>query len=170
MAAASDSYRLFSCALPECHSQARLCRKCDRGNWYCSRDCSATARRRCLRRAGAKYQRTRRGREKHKVRQQLHLVRKEKMTHQGPLNSFDSTSSTQQAPARSARVASVLPAAKEEAHVDDDNVSLESPAGPVQARKEWRCTLCGRPCGAYARLGFLRRGLPRTQRSPRLRC
>lgn len=77
------SYRLFNCA--RCHRQVRICSHCDRGNRYCSPQCSYQARRDSLRRAGAGYQQTDQGKINHAARQQNYLIRK--MTHQGSLRS-----------------------------------------------------------------------------------
>ena len=62
-----DSYRLFSCA--RCHQPVRICAYCDRGNIYCGDGCSELRRRGSLRRAGQRYQGTRRGRHLHAARQ-----------------------------------------------------------------------------------------------------
>jgi hypothetical protein len=164
MSVASDSFRLFSCALPECHAQVRLCRKCDRGNWYCSQSCSALARRQSLRRAGAKYQHTPYGREKHKVRQQHYLECKEKMTHQGPANTADDAVSTHEAPEQAAGETAMPAGVVEEFHVVTEFQAVADKP-PVQ----WRCTACGRWCGSLARRGFLGRQR-HAGRSPRLAC
>jgi len=46
-----------------------LCRRCDRGNVYCFDGCAPEARRDSLRRAGARYRATRRGRFNNAARQ-----------------------------------------------------------------------------------------------------
>ena len=75
-------YRLYSCH--RCGVQVRICQRCDHGNIYCGRECSAIRRRESLRRAGARYQRTRRGAARHAARQRGYRVRrKQKVTHQG---------------------------------------------------------------------------------------
>ena len=48
------SGRLFVCA--RCHAQVVICSVCDRGQRYCSRQCSAQARRASLLKAGRLYQ------------------------------------------------------------------------------------------------------------------
>ena len=72
-AAMTATARLFLCAL--CHCQVVLCRRCDHGNIYCSPGCGAEARRRSLRRAGRRYQDSRRGRHKHAERQRRYRER-----------------------------------------------------------------------------------------------
>jgi hypothetical protein len=75
-------YRLYSCH--RCGVQVGICRRCDHGNIYCGRQCSAIRRRESLRRAGARYQSTRRGAARHAARQRGYRVRqKQKVTHQG---------------------------------------------------------------------------------------
>jgi hypothetical protein len=63
-----------------------LCSSCDRGQRYCSELCSEQARRVSLRAAGAKYQSTERGRERHAERQRRYRARQRaaaRVTHQG---------------------------------------------------------------------------------------
>jgi hypothetical protein len=61
-----------------------ICGRCDRGNIYCAGECAAVSRRASNRRAGARYQRTRRGARRHAVRQQAWRDRElEKVTQQG---------------------------------------------------------------------------------------
>jgi hypothetical protein len=62
-----SSYRIFNCA--KCSKLVSLCRPCDRGNIYCSAPCASTRRRDSLREAGARYQHTEYGKEKHAARQ-----------------------------------------------------------------------------------------------------
>jgi len=76
-----DVARLFLCAKPDCRAQACICRDCDRGHIYCA-DCAPHARRRSLRRAGRRYQASRRGRIKHAERSRRYRCR----TTRPPLN------------------------------------------------------------------------------------
>lgn len=46
-----DSLRLVVCADPDCGQEFLLCRRCDRGNRYCSPGCSQRGRQRSLRKA-----------------------------------------------------------------------------------------------------------------------
>jgi len=78
----AESYRLYSCRC--CGVSVSLCGRCDRGNIYCGGECAVKCRRESCRRAGARYQRTRRGAQCHAARQQAwHERRKQKLTHQG---------------------------------------------------------------------------------------
>jgi hypothetical protein len=76
------SARLFHCA--RCHCQVILCRRCDRGNVYCTNGCADEARTESLRRAAERYRSTRRGRHTNAERQRRFRARqREKVTHQG---------------------------------------------------------------------------------------
>ena len=75
----SPSARLFHCA--RCHCQVILCRACDRGNVYCDNGCAQAARRASLRRASARYRRTRRGRLNNAERQRRFRARQQNVTH-----------------------------------------------------------------------------------------
>lgn len=79
------SARSFRCARRACQRVVFLCSRCDRGNRYCSRVCAVAARRECVRAAGLRYQRSRRGRFKHAARQARYRARcraRQKVTHQ----------------------------------------------------------------------------------------
>lgn len=69
----SEYARLFNC--PQCHRQVVLCPRCDRGNHYCSRECSKRARRQSQRLAGRRYQDGLPGRRKHAARQRRYRER-----------------------------------------------------------------------------------------------
>jgi hypothetical protein len=76
------SYRLYHCR--RCGVQVRICRRCDHGQIYCAGECSRIRRRESLRRAGARYQRSRRGAARHAARQRAWRGRRRaKVTHQG---------------------------------------------------------------------------------------
>ena len=76
------SYRLYSCG--RCGRSVQICRRCDHGQVYCAGQCSALSRRDSLRRASARYQRTRVGATHHAARQQAWRGRQtHKVTHQG---------------------------------------------------------------------------------------
>ena len=62
-----ESYRLYSGR--GCSVLVSICGRCDRGNIYCPGECAAISRRASNRRAGARYQRTRRGVRRHAARQ-----------------------------------------------------------------------------------------------------
>ena len=77
-----ESYRLYSCR--GCSVLVSICGACDHGNIYCAGECAAISRRASNRRAGARYQRTRRGARRHAARQQAWRDRElEKVTQQG---------------------------------------------------------------------------------------
>jgi hypothetical protein len=74
--------RSYQCA--RCLCPVVICSRCDRGNRYCPGGCAKQARRDSLRRAAARYQRTRQGRFSHAARQQRYRARqRQKVTHQG---------------------------------------------------------------------------------------
>lgn len=82
--------RLYNCA--RCHCQVVICRHCDRGNVYCGERCAKPARTETLRRAGSRYQSSRRGRLSNADRQRRYRERqREKITQQGtsPVTSND---------------------------------------------------------------------------------
>jgi len=77
-----STYRLYNCR--RCGLQVRICRRCDHGNIYCSGECSRIRRRESVRRAGARYQRTRRGAARHAARQWCWRTRAQQIvTHHG---------------------------------------------------------------------------------------
>lgn len=73
--------RMFLCA--RCRAQVFICRRCDRGQRYCTVQCSRISRRENQREAGRRYQRTRRGRFAHAARSRRHRARLKIVTHQG---------------------------------------------------------------------------------------
>lgn len=76
--------RMFLCA--RCHAQTVVCRRCDRGQIYCGRECSQQARRASLRAAGCRYQTSRAGRFRHAARSQRYRLRRQEVTHQGSIS------------------------------------------------------------------------------------
>ena len=78
------SARLYQCN--RCHSQVIICSHCDRGNVYCSADCSSNARAQSQHRANQKYQSSRKGRLANTERQRRYrMSQREKVTYQGSL-------------------------------------------------------------------------------------
>ena len=74
--------RLFQCAL--CHTQSIVCSKCDRGQIYCGTVCAVFARKKSMKLAGMRYQRTFNGKRNHAARQALYRIRQSKIvTHRG---------------------------------------------------------------------------------------
>lgn len=74
------SGRLFNCA--RCHVQQVICRRCDRGQRYCT-SCAAPAYRDSRQAANRRYQGTPRGRACNAARQQRFRQRQRKVTDQG---------------------------------------------------------------------------------------
>lgn len=80
-----DSFRFVVCDRADCRQVFFLCRRCDRGDRYCSRACAHQARHATLRAASRRYQQSRRGRGQHAARQAHYRRRRaprEKVTHQ----------------------------------------------------------------------------------------
>ena len=76
------SARSFNCQ--RCQALTLICSHCDRGQQYCSSDCSEQARRDSHKRANQKYSQSRRGRFNNALRQQRHRQRhQQKVTDQG---------------------------------------------------------------------------------------
>jgi len=80
----ADCCRFFFCA--RCGTPTHVCRRCDRGQIYCSRDCSSEARRSRQREARARYQASPRGRQMHVERSRRYRARR-RVTDQGLLSS-----------------------------------------------------------------------------------
>ena len=78
-------YRLYNCE--RCQVQVRICERCDHGNIYCAGECAKIRRRESLRRAQARYQRSRGGARRHAARQRCWRERQRDepkiVTHQG---------------------------------------------------------------------------------------
>ena len=129
-----SSARVFNCA--RCRCQVVICSHCDRGNIYCGKRCSQTARHQSQREAGRRYQRTYRGRLAHAARQRrLRQRRRAKVTHQGS--------------------PPVLPDETLPAESRTSARCSEEPAGV--AADDIRCHLCGRVCSRFVRQSFLHR-------------
>jgi hypothetical protein len=79
------AYRLYNCE--RCQVQVRICERCDHGNVYCAGGCAKIRRRESLRRAQARYQRSRGGARRHAARQRGWRERQRQkpkiVTHQG---------------------------------------------------------------------------------------
>lgn len=150
--------RRFVCDL--CDEAAYICSWCDRGHRYCSDRCSEEARRRSVREAGQRYQRSRRGQRKHAESQARYRRRQaavaQKVTHHSCHSSPEpatvstcSTSSTDRSTCppfwSSAGAQGPLP--------------LTTPA--------LICQICGAPCAPWVREDFLRCRRPAGAFSPR---
>jgi hypothetical protein len=138
--------RRFHCC--RCQRVVYVCSHCDRGQRYCSETCRARARRATLRAAGARYQRTLRGRANHARRQSEYRRRRaaaKKVTHHGCR--------------RLQASGSVVPCAREQAVQVVQR--LQAPGG-----EQLRCFVCGHGCEPWVRWDFLRCRRPVVHRPP----
>ncbi len=143
-----DSLRLIVCARAGCRQAFFLCSRCDRGNRYCPGSCAFAARRESLRRAGARYQRSRDGRLSHAASQKRYRERsrlREKVTHHPSTEPLlpGIVAPTTTPAAR----ATVAPRATGAGEVTAHAGQPAHPSGP-------RCARCGRP-GTFVRHEFL---------------
>ena len=129
-----NAARLFNCA--SCRRQVVLCRRCDHGNIYCSRNCSGPARRRSVRLAGQRYQSSRRGRHKHAQRQRRYRERRRRPAPENPACAQKVTHHPLTA-ARRRPVVAHTPAGR----------SGTRPFGHGRPSRVFRCDRCGRFCG-----------------------
>lgn len=128
---------MYNCA--HCAKQTILCRRCDRGNIYCSKVCAAVRRRHSLRRAGKQYQTTLKAKCGHAERQKRYRLRiTEKVTHQGSIAAQECDSLEEKTFVKS-KVRSVAKYRRELA-------------------SEMQCHHCGRVCGPFGRYEFWRGG------------
>jgi len=125
--------RLFYCG--RCRAMVRICRRCDRGQVYCSPVCSGQARRDAQRAAGQRYQQSRAGRFAHAARTRAWRGRQRNVTHQG------SEASTADA------VLATAPLLAESGH----RRTVAIPGKPALEV----CCRCGRCCAGAVRLDFL---------------
>jgi hypothetical protein len=137
-----DSFRMFLCV--RCRSQALVCRRCDRGQIYCTPSCAHDARRDHQREARRRHQATPRGRAMHAERNRQYRARATRVTDQGPAPEPET------GPWRGLQ-GSAAPR---------DPSPSASPSAPR------RCHLCGRPAASFIRLSALR---PRRRRGKRRR-
>jgi len=128
------SGRLFLCL--GCRSQVVICRCCDRGQVYCSGDCSRRARRQSLRAAAQRYQASLPGRRTHALRMGHYRARQEIVTHHG----------SPRPPADALLPVGAIAA------TSDEGSPTERPR-----RSASHCHWCGRACLPQLRQGFLRR-------------
>lgn len=132
-AAVAQAHGKLLCAV--CRTLTQLCGSCFRGQRYCSASCRLAARRRSLRAAGKRYQRTETGRLKHAARQRAYAARRRALP-SGPASS----------PA---------PAPPAEPHSSPDIQLAPRPTLPTSASRPgvshssataalWACLRCGR--------------------------
>ena len=129
------TYRLYNCQ--RCRMQVCICAQCDCGNLYCPGECAQWARRECVRRAGARYQRSFRGARKHAERQRRYRERRKlEVTHHG----FSLMT----------RGCSVLRYPRIVSEWID--VDSKEPCWPPTRSLQRCCAFCGRPLPDFARL------------------
>jgi len=127
------SARRYQCA--HCHCSVIICRRCDRGNTYCSGSCADIARSQSQSRARKKYQRSRAGRHNNAQRQSRFRQRqRKKVTYQG--------STTHAA-------SDLLPKAKNTANI------IKKPV-PSSETSPDHCHFCGCECSPFVRRDFIR--------------
>jgi len=124
--------RLFQCVL--CSKQVIICSRCDRGQRYCSSECSETARSKAQTAAARRYQQSRLGRSNHARRMHDYRRRKQIVTHQGSLP--PASNDLLQANSVEARIPPDLP-------------------DPSVLGIQFQCHLCGCDCSEFVRLEFL---------------
>jgi hypothetical protein len=142
-----DSFRFVVCAGVDCRQVFFLCRRCDRGDRYCSRPCAHRARHAARQAASRRYQHSRRGRLHHAARQARYRGRRQKVTHptsHGPAASGIVTPPSPLGP---------TPREGEEA-ADADPIAF------VPSGLALRCARCGRP-GRFVRHTTLAHHRPR---------
>jgi hypothetical protein len=144
------SARLFLCG--RCRVQVLLCSHCDRGQHYCSRECSGQARRERRREAAERYQRSWRGRLAHAERSRRWRARQATGLVDDAPQSANKIVTHQGCPAPVA-AASLAPCASPRAH-DAATAALFMP----DKQQSWQCRRCQHPLLSHLRRDFLRRG------------
>ena len=159
LTALDDSSRLFLC--DRCKALTRICRRCDRGNRYCSSECAQLQRREVVREARRRYQASAKGRVLHAARQRALRRRQAE-----PLM-----------PTRTAavKVASVPLAAKgppavRAARLISSSLIARVPGEPTShPASVSHCSVCTAPCSPFARyqsLTMIRHGKARRRSKP----
>ena len=139
-----ETYRLYSCR--GCSVLVSICDRCDHGNIYCPGECAAVSRRAANRRAGARYQRTRRGARRHAARQQEWRDREiKKVTQQGCAPTgpvFTMSITVDLAAIETADVPEIL----------ELLAALAPPRDRDRPRQAGRCDFCRAPLPVFTRL------------------
>jgi len=120
-----------------CYVDFLICRRCDRGQRYCGKDCSSTVRVQRQREAKLRYQTTFRGQLLHARRQGRYRARKKRVTDHGSAPSV---------------VDAVLTPDQAVSVIQTTNVH------PFPLRSLPQCHFCGHRCSDFVRRGFLRSG------------
>lgn len=141
--------RRFVC--DRCGQVVYICSWCDRGHRYCSNRCRRWARRRSLREAGRRHQRSRRGRLLHARRQAAYRRRRRRASEQKV------THHSCRVERRSASVSSCPRTLPERS----------APSSFQEVAIQYLvCDVCGHLCEPFVRDDFLRCRRPRTAMGP----
>jgi hypothetical protein len=139
LSAIRDSFRFFLCA--RCKKQVVVCSHCDRGQIYCSTECSRIRRRETIRRAAKKYQEGGLGARNHARRQNRYRERLKKVTHQGSAGAIPSH---------------ILLAATVVAWLTRPRRGVDCQLDPPRALPETRyCHFCGCQATGFVRFSYL---------------
>lgn len=114
----------------QCGVEFCLCRRCDRGQRYCSKKCRELARRAVLNRARIKYASSSRGRIQNRLRQQRYRQRKRGIFHVISKTVTDHSSHK-------------IVIGLESLHEDTATVSGKGPPRPGRSGAEGVCFICG---------------------------
>lgn len=127
--------RLYLCA--RCRAQVVICKPCDRGQRFCTRECARATRREQVREAGRHYQDSRRGRLAHALRQARYRERRQKVTHRG----------------------SLTPPANDvlQSSSNDVAIAVENIVEVAATSCAFQCARCGRSLSPFVRRDFIRR-------------
>ena len=148
-----QSHRLYQCAA--CGQTVHICRTCDRGNRYCAGTCARLRRIESLRRAGARYQCSRRGATRHAARQgALRARRIKEVTHQGS----PAVASAVQLPADAMQVTGGLEDGQAIHTETGFGVPKVGAALAISAVASFACGFCRRRLTPWIRMGPLRHG------------
>jgi hypothetical protein len=130
---------MLNCA--RCQRLVVICSRCDRGQRYCSASCAQVQRRRSVREAGRRYQRTPLGARNNAARQKRWRIR------------IATTVTHHTSPAQNhLREEPPSQNVKKEA---GDATTNRRPITTRLGEPGPRCDFCGRPCGSYTRMGTL---------------
>jgi len=135
----AESSRLFLCA--RCRCVVVICSSCDRGQIYCSSDCSEIRRRETIRQAARRYQRSAIGARNHARRQARYRSRQLKVTHHGS-----------RLPGSAAKLLLTVLAAALLLASSHRKRPGEVPALPLEPT---RCHFCGQSSSGFTRNSFL---------------
>jgi hypothetical protein len=137
---------MFNCA--RCHRLVVICTRCDRGQRYCSAPCAQVQRKRSVREAGRRYQRTRPGARNNAARQKRWRTRIVTTVTHHPSPTHKHL--REELPGENAPK-ETCDATSNRAFV----ISNRTPVTILAGQPVRRCDFCGRLCGSYTRWGTL---------------